>query len=74
MSPRRLKSNALISWDRMIISKENLRTEISQASSTPSITASAGSMMRYGKLGFTKSCREGATGHFGCDLFFSRAL
>ena len=27
--PRRLKSNALISWERRIISKENLSTEIS---------------------------------------------
>lgn len=31
-------------------------------------------MKLYAKLGFTKTCREGATGHFGCDLFFSRAL
>lgn len=31
-------------------------------------------MKLYRKLGFTTTCREGATGHFGCDLFFSLKL
>jgi len=28
----------------------------------------------YAKMGFTSTCRAGATGHHGCDSFFSRAL
>lgn len=38
------------------------------------LTGMDDAMKLYAKLGFAKSCREGATGHFGCDLFFARAL
>jgi putative acetyltransferase len=31
-------------------------------------------MKLYRKLGFQPTCRAGETGHFGCDLFFSRPL
>jgi putative acetyltransferase len=31
-------------------------------------------MKLYRKMGFAPGCRRGATGHFGCDHFFERAL
>lgn len=38
------------------------------------LTGMDDAMKLYRKLGFEKTCRDGATGHFGCDLFFARTL
>ena len=38
------------------------------------LTGMDAAMKLYRKLGFVEGCRRGATGHFGCDKFFERAL